>query len=166
MIPPGFLSTKMTCFVHGNTTKPWGNDPGFLWWSMRFKKKKKNLLMSWLGSPAYPLSKPHCEQQSIRLLHTKQSKLQGLLFDLQHFIGQKNYTAWTSGEANLLWLGVPAFGQQAVEAAELNLLWTAQRWSDAFGELLRYLKLVQSQCGPAPSQQLIQHHTIGEHVHL
>lgn len=41
MIPPGFLSTKMTCFVHGNTTKPWGNDPGFLWWSMRFKKKKK-----------------------------------------------------------------------------------------------------------------------------
>ncbi|TNN75320.1 hypothetical protein EYF80_014367 [Liparis tanakae] len=52
----------------------------------------------------------------------------------------------------------------AVEAVELNLLWTAQRRPDAFGELLGDLKLVVTKSWPPPGQQLIQHHTIGEHV--
>lgn len=71
-----------------------------------------------------------------------------------------------SREAHLLGFSVPAFSQQAVEAVELNLLWAAKHWPDAFGELLRYLKLVVSQRRPAPRQKLIQHHTIGEYVHL
>lgn len=68
--------------------------------------------------------------------------------------------------SHLLGLGVPAFNQHAVQAAELNFLWAAEDWPDAFGELLCYLKLVLSQRWPPPRQQLIEHHTIGEHVHL
>lgn len=69
-------------------------------------------------------------------------------------------------EAHLLRLGVPALSQHAVEAVELDLLWFAQYWPDAFGELLGYLKLVLSQRWPSTGQQLKQHHAIGEHVHL
>lgn len=69
-------------------------------------------------------------------------------------------------EAHLLRLGVPALSQHAVEAVELDLLWFAQYWPDAFGELLGYLKLVLSQHWPSAGQQFKQHHAIGEHIHL
>lgn len=88
--------------------------------------------------------------------------------ELNHYstIKSASYKSGQSREAHLFRLGVPAFSQQAVEAVELDLLWTAQHRPYAFGELLCYLKLVLSQCWPSPRQQLIQHHTIGEHVHL
>lgn len=73
---------------------------------------------------------------------------------------------WTRRAANLLGLGIPTFSQQVVEAVELNFLRTAQHRPDASRELLGYLKLVVSQWWPLPRQQLIQNHTIGEHVHL
>lgn len=66
----------------------------------------------------------------------------------------------------LLRFGVPALRHEPVQAPELDLLWSSQHRSKAFGELLGYLQLVLSQCGSPAGQQLKEHHAVREHVHL
>lgn len=66
----------------------------------------------------------------------------------------------------LLWLSVPALHHECLHPVELHLLGLPQDRPDPFGQFLGNLQLVVAQHRPLAGQQLVQHHPIGEHVHL
>lgn len=66
----------------------------------------------------------------------------------------------------LLRLRVPALHHECLQPMELHLLGLPQDRADALGQLLGNLKLVVAQRWPLSRQQLVEHHSVGEHVYL
>ena len=83
-----------------------------------------------------------------------------------HHCGRRCLVPQALGPRYLLGLCVPALHHECLQAMELHLLGLPQNRTDALGQLLGDLKLVVAQCWPLPRQQLVEHHSIGEHVYL